>query len=147
MEEKRGVLSHVSGIIRFVVFILVIILLAFFVVRWARDRQTDNSSTETNTTSQNSETESEANRDSEDEDSNGVTSTPEEDATDESDNEDESTTPSGIADGGDELGSGAISSVPSTGLSLNSVMTIALFAITTYLVVKKRQYSKEISNL
>lgn len=41
MEEKRGTLSHFSGIIRLIAFILLVVIILFFVFRWASNRRAE----------------------------------------------------------------------------------------------------------
>ena len=41
MEEKRGILSHFSGVVRLILFIILIIALLFLVFRWVGNRRAE----------------------------------------------------------------------------------------------------------
>ena len=42
MEEKRSVLSHFSGIIRLIAFIVLVLIVLFFVFRWVSNKRAEN---------------------------------------------------------------------------------------------------------
>lgn len=161
MEERSGFWSHIGGVVRFFVFMAVIALLAFFVVRWVRDRNTNQVADNTNVAQNDTKTNNEDNDkdDSKDESpiiddtSDDVVVEDETDTTADDTNNEPDEVPSGIADdsgAGKGLNSGKggdIAQVPSTGMGENIFLTIAMFAGLSYLLAKKLQYSKEIQSL
>lgn len=52
MENNRGTTSHFIGIIRIVALIILIAIIAFFIIRWARARQDTNQSRQADTSKQ-----------------------------------------------------------------------------------------------
>lgn len=52
MERSRGLLSHLAGLLKFIVFLAILALIAFFIIRWAKNRQTVQNTQQTTTQTQ-----------------------------------------------------------------------------------------------
>lgn len=136
MEEKSGIASYFGGIIRLVIFVVLLVLIAFFVVRFVQNRRAnDRADQAVNTTQQADENEGEATQDSRE-----AGDTPSSDATIDS-REAETDIPTGVADrsGGQRSGSSSVDSVPETGIEANAALTAVLFGAIAFLYTKQRQ--------
>ena len=131
-EEKRSY-SHFGGIIRLAVFLVVLIVLAFLLVRWAQDRQADRREDELNKdTSQvdSSEEQPATNDQSAEEPTDSSPSTTDEEAP--------------VSTPGISVSPPSTTTLPSTGISGNLVLTATLLGIVIYLLGKNYSYHREI---
>lgn len=154
MEEKPGIWSHIGGLIRFILFISIVIVLAFFTVRWFRDRQNSDSSTNNTTSSTTKDSEKDKDSNKQNDDSKPAEIPAPEDESDEQPAETPVQTPAPSRDDTAEVPGGLnggknepIENVPSTGLASNIIITAFLLGSATYLVSKNRSYLKQISDL
>lgn len=147
MDNDRGLRTYLGPIIRIAVLILLVALIAFFVVRWARNRnnsETQRTTTETaqidsentkKTEEEKAKTEDETSTDREA--SNGASSSPQASNT---------PVPSGIDDGdSNAVPSTGPQAVPETGMGENLLITGALISLSVYLFTKNLTFSKQVS--
>lgn len=135
-EEKRS-LSHFAGLIRLVIFVIILVLLAFLLVRWAQNRQVDRRAKDA------AENTSQAISDEQAENSNppsnGNTARPQPSTTPSSNNPGNQTTNNPIPST-----AGGTAELPSTGIGSSLVLTAAFIGATIYLLGKNFSYHKEI---
>lgn len=154
MENNKGVLSHLGGIVRIILLIIFIAIITFFVVRFFRNRQAERRAQDSSQVSQQNgqqngsdnraEEESRGSGGSEREDQSSGTSSTE--------SRDQNNIPSGIDDGGGASTSRPVpnagpSAIPETGASTSIFVTAGLLGIITYLLAKNRALSVKRSNL
>ncbi|MBP9738641.1 hypothetical protein KBD20_03060 [Candidatus Saccharibacteria bacterium] len=133
MEDKRGAISHFSGIIRIVIFAILAILLVVLFTRWAISRRESNKSAQNVTESSQKEDSKTATTEN---NSSGSES-------EESKSNTETTTiPSGIAESTAEPEPGT--RVPNAGIGTNIAITIAMLTAITYLLIYNRTLSRNL---
>ncbi len=130
MEEKKGLLSHFGGLIRFIVFLILLGVVAFLVVRWAGNRQSAKQAQEAAQTGQKSPPEGTSQApDESTEPTTPTTTTP-------------ATVPSGIADSSAPTPGSEHSSMPNTGMESDVVITTVLLSSIVYLFSINRKYKQ-----
>lgn len=154
MEEQQtgsGVLSHFGGIIRIAVFIIVLGILTFFIIRFVRHRQDTQSAQRASQTSKsekqqsNSTTKSKSQSTDSTSNENVAKNDTNEDGTSSSDSSDGAiAVPNGVADGVSPEVSSSHSAVPNTGMDQNIIVTAILLSVISYLSVKNAVYTKEL---
>lgn len=142
MEEKRGTLSHFSGVIRLIAFIVLVIIVLFFIFRWAANRRAEQRAEEAVKTAVNQE----------EKPGGGAT----EEAPTEVESSAEGTKPAeSSAPGVVEVPSGVAESdttapstrVPSVGMAEDAIVTAGFISVAVYLMVKNRHLQKQLKGL
>lgn len=133
MENNRGILSHFGGIIRLVIFIILLALITFFIVRWIRNRGETNRAQEASQGAV-----SDTADESVDQDTSKNTTK------DDSSKPVGTQIPSGIADSGSGA-STTTQTVPEAGIGTNVLITTVLLSLITYLGTKNFAFGRQAS--
>lgn len=142
MDEKQrkiGVLSHFKGIIRVIVFIVVIFVFAFMVIRFAQHRQEVKRAEQAADPSRNTTQIARTDKDKKPGNSSGAAK-----SKNGSSSENTITVPRGVDDGQQDVEAGASAVVPSTGIGENIVLTAAIWGIIAYLVVRNTALRRDL---
>jgi cytoskeletal protein RodZ len=141
MEEKRGILSHFSGIIRLIAFIVLLVILLFFVFRWVANRRAENRAEQAVKTAVNS-----TNKEKE---SNTTDQKKTEQQTDQKgqkvENQGVVEIPSGVSDS--DAPAPTTSKVPSAGIGEDILLTTFFISFSAYLVAKNYTLYKQTKSL
>ena len=138
MEEKRGLLTYFTGIARLIVFIVLLAIITFFVVRWIRARQDTRVAQQA---AQGQGTRAEAKDESKNEKSGAPVTGDQRD-----ENESNAATnggapavevPGGVADS--DIPSSGPRSVPNAGIESSLALTALMISLTTYSFVRFAQ--------
>ncbi len=138
MEDKRGVFSHISGIIRLVTFIILVVLLVFFVVRIVRSRQSAQRAREAVKVAEQSEKTGSGGQKDDQQSS-------QDDRSDSASSGNSSQIPSGIAES--DLGQPTAENgrLPAAGTDMSIVVTSAAIMVLTYVTVWFRQGKRAVN--
>jgi|GEM_PF-6666738 len=132
MEEKRGLLTYFTGIARLILFIILLAIITFFVVRWVRARQ-DTKAAQQAAQGQNTQKDVTTKTGAEKPPTNSQTQpNSEKPATNHSAPSVE--VPGGIADGGSP--SRGNQKVPNAGIEVSIMLTALMMSVSTYSFVK-----------
>ncbi len=137
MEEKRGTISHFSGIIRLIAFIVLVVILLFFVFRWAANRRAENRAEEAVKTAVNHE----------DEEDQSTDATKKEDEQNKQNTEETQgivEVPGGVAE---SEATTPTASVPSAGMGEDVMLTAIFASFAMYLTVKNNSLHKQLKQL
>lgn len=134
MEDRRGIFSHISGIIRLVAFVILLMLLVFFVVRIIRSRQSAQRARETVKVAEQSN-KTDDGRKADDQQSS-------QDASGSGSSSSTSQIPSGIAESNLDQPTEKNSQLPAAGTDLNVVATTVAIMVLTYVTVQFRKSNR-----
>ncbi len=136
MEDNRGLRTYLGPAIRIAVLVIVVGVIAFFIVRWARNRNT-NTTESTTQTAQNADRAEDNIRDEEPEaESVGDSSS--------STNNNSTTAQSPSAtDNNRAVPNTGATAIPETGMGESILMTGALISLSVYLIVKYYLFSAD----
>jgi cytoskeletal protein RodZ len=140
MEEKRSFISRFSGLIRFILGLVIVIIVAFLLVRFISGRQdTKNAEEASQQTSSESSKEDTSSSDTSNSDSSTSSSSDSSESSSSSsssnENSDDVQIPSGIAD----TGPSTVGSVPEAGMGSSTAMIAVFAGLAAFTFTKYRQ--------
>lgn len=127
MEEKRGIFTHFSGLIRIAVAVLLLIILTFFLIRWAQQRQGTSKQAE-KVAAETKEKDTKNAKETQKSDDNTAEPVP---------------MPRGVADSEISPPAPTTAAVPSTGVDSTIIATLVFASITAYLACQQHVYRQE----
>lgn len=137
MEEQQRSSRQLSGIIRFVVFLLLLAVVSFFIIRWATNRQTNREAQEA---AQPTQSESPQPAPATDSSTNEALESPASPTDSSPDLPTPAPVPTGVADITPSTNATNNQTLPATGINFDVFMTTVLSSTAVFLLVKNNAY-------